>query len=135
MKRLVRDGQLAEALGLVKKGRMDQALRLARALSDDPRRFLADQCSSRGQAAYVNQREAREMAVGLVVAGTTFEIPGRGPRSCRALYSPWRGRDVKLIRPKQLVEGFWLRKVSDMHELADGGLLSLMDLSLQVANG
>ena len=27
---------------------------------------------------------------------------------------------MKLIRPKQLVEGFWLRKVSDMHALADG---------------
>ena len=55
---------------------MDQALRLAASLSDNPRRFLAEQCSSRGQAAYVNQREAREMAVDLVVAGTTFEIPG-----------------------------------------------------------
>ena len=31
------------------------------------------------------------------------------------------GRDVNLIRPRQLVEGFWLRKVSDVYDMADGG--------------
>eukprot|EP00438_Fugacium_kawagutii_P035819 Skav235285 [mRNA] locus=scaffold874:522184:536384:- [translate_table: standard] len=56
-------------------------------------------------AAYCNSKEAQEMAVQLVVAGTTFDIPGR---------------DVKLIRPRQLVEGFWLRKVSDVYDMADG---------------
>ena len=33
---------------------------------------------------------------------------------------PHAGRDVRLIRPRQLVEGFWLRKVSDVHALAEG---------------
>ncbi|CAK9080217.1 unnamed protein product [Durusdinium trenchii] len=104
-----RDAQLAEALGFVKKGRMDRALQLAATLAQQPTdagRFLAEQCSHRAAAAYLNSQEAREMAVGLVVAGTTFDIPGR---------------DVKLIRPKQLVEGFWLRKVSDVHDLAESG--------------
>eukprot|EP00913_Durusdinium_trenchii_P016981 g15966.t1 len=85
-----RDAQLAEALGFVKKGRMDRALQLAATLAQQPTdagRFLAEQCSHRAAAAYLNSQEAREMAVGLVVAGTTFDIPGR---------------DVKLIRPKQL---------------------------------
>ena len=28
---------------------------------------------------------------------------------------------MNLIRPRQLVEGFWLRKVSDVYDMADGG--------------
>ena len=106
------------------------------------------------------------MAVQLVVAGTTFDIPGetlswrngeRLPKKFCAAYdhlknfgvqgdqcqtsfrvsymclihtaipvsnynyspTPW-GRDVNLIRPRQLVEGFWLRKVSDVYDMADG---------------
>lgn len=27
---------------------------------------------------------------------------------------------MNLIRPRQLVEGFWLRKVSDVYDMADG---------------
>eukprot|EP00435_Cladocopium_sp_Y103_P044493 s128_g12.t1 len=113
-----RDAQLAEVLGFVKKGRMDRALQLAAPLAEAvdaaPAQFLAEQCSERAAdarperhlAAYCNSKEAQEMAVQLVVAGTTFDIPGR---------------DVNLIRPRQLVEGFWLRKVSDVYEMADGG--------------
>eukprot|EP00439_Symbiodinium_sp_Y106_P071138 s658_g12.t1 len=70
----------------------------------EPSRVLARACSEGAAAAYAADREAREMAVGLAVAGSTFEIPGR---------------DVTLIRPRQLVEGFWLRKISDQHEAAE----------------
>lgn len=104
-----RDAQLAEVLGFVKKGRMDRALQLAAPLAEAvdaaPAQFLAEQCSQRAAAAYCNSKEAQEMAVQLVVAGTAFDIPGR---------------DVNLIRPRQLVEGFWLRKVSDVYDMADG---------------
>ncbi|CAJ1335568.1 unnamed protein product [Effrenium voratum] len=99
-----RDGPLAEALGFVKKGRMDRALELAQQNNADSK-ALARECSRRAFAAYEESGEAREMAIGLVVGGSTFEIPGR---------------DVRLIRPRQLVEGFWLRKVSDVHALAEG---------------
>lgn len=107
--------------------------------------LLASQLQSSGfEAAYCNSKEAQEMAVQLVVAGTTFDIPGarlRCPlwKKCKVLeqhgavkswkiysllYINWVngwGRDVNLIRPRQLVEGFWLRKVSDVYDMADGG--------------
>ncbi|OLQ06529.1 hypothetical protein AK812_SmicGene10188 [Symbiodinium microadriaticum] len=88
--------KLTEALESVKRGRIDKALALAKELSTE-------------EAAYAADREAREMAVGLAVAGSTFEIPGP-ELECR---------DVTLIRPRQLVEGFWLRKISDQHEAAE----------------
>ncbi|CAE7760372.1 unnamed protein product [Symbiodinium sp. CCMP2456] len=97
---------LTEALESVKRGRIDKALALAKELNteEEPSRLLARACSEGAAAAYAADREAREMAVGLAVAGSTFEIPGR---------------DVTLIRPRQLVEGFWLRKISDQHEAAE----------------
>ncbi|CAE7361264.1 unnamed protein product, partial [Symbiodinium pilosum] len=99
--------RLAEALEAVKRGRIDKALGLTKDLcrdGEEPSRLLASACSDSAAAAYAADREARDMAVGLAVAGTTFEIPGR---------------DVTLIRPKQLIEGFWLRKISDQHEAAE----------------
>ncbi len=136
--------------------------------------LLLTKLSFLAKAAYRNSQEAREMAVQLVVAGTTFDIPGENLswrngemekllwqhskqpmidrrtftnfEGCRAInikhrsvflksawciytgiavwkyncsVPPW-GRDVNLIRPRQLVEGFWLRKVSDVYDMADG---------------
>eukprot|EP00930_Biecheleria_cincta_P004501 TRINITY_DN105410_c0_g1_i1.p1 TRINITY_DN105410_c0_g1~~TRINITY_DN105410_c0_g1_i1.p1 ORF type:complete len:356 (-),score=65.37 TRINITY_DN105410_c0_g1_i1:161-1228(-) len=102
-----RDAQIAEMLGSVKRGRMDLALKLAASLTDaseSSTELLARECSDRAFAAYVASKEAREMAVDFALGGTSFEIPGRS---------------LNTISPKELAEGFWLKKVSDQHELSD----------------
>jgi len=102
------ESPLSELLAAARRGRMDRALKLAKPLAEEAGRgetasaFVARECSERAALAFQDSAAERERAVALSVSGASFKIPGRAH-----------------VRPAELLEGFWLREVSDQHERAD----------------
>lgn len=99
---------LAELLNAAKAGRMDRALALGRARAaasgsgEGPAQLVARECSDRAARSFLDGKEERERGIQLSIAGSTFQMPGRG-----------------VVKASHLREGFWLREVSVQHDRAD----------------
>lgn len=99
--------KVAPVLTAVTKGRIDEALKLAKPLAEEaggretPAALVARECSQHAALAFHSGSESRVRGVQLAAGGSTFELPGR----------------VR-VPPRQLAQSFWLREVSDQYHRA-----------------